>query len=31
MYFEANNQTFSPSSQPFIDNLGKIGRRGFLT
>jgi len=31
MYFEANNQTLSPSSQPFIDNSGKIGRRGFLT
>lgn len=30
-YFEANNVTASPSSQPFVDNLGKVGRRGFLT
>jgi len=23
--------TLTPSSQPFVDPLGKIGRRGFLT
>lgn len=31
LFFESNNQTATPVSQPVIDPQGKIGRRGFLT